>query len=90
MSKRKKSKAKKGSNTLAYTAWALAFIAIALSSFVAGYYSGFGNAKNESVKKERTKEKKRLMLLQKLEDVSVKKASKKGSAATRILDRHVV
>jgi len=73
MPRRKKSSSKKQSKTLVYTAWILTFIAVALSSIVAGYYFGYDDAKKEVIKKEQTREEKRLSVLKKLEDSSAKK-----------------
>ncbi len=84
MPKRKKSKSKKSSNTLTHVAWVLAFIATVLSSFIAGYYIGHDSTKKEIIKKERIKEKKRLAMLQKLEDTSVEKT--KESVSDRLKD----
>ncbi len=58
MAKRKKSKKKNSSSKLlSYIAWALALIALALSSLLIGYYFGFSSAKEKlqtsaNVKKE--------------------------------------
>ena len=73
MPKRKKRSPKKSSNTLKYIAWTLGFIATVLSSFIVGYYVGDDSAKKEISKTERIKEKKRLVILQKLENASAKK-----------------
>lgn len=73
MQKRKKSSSKKQSKTLVYIAWILTFIAVALSSVVAGYYFGYDDAKKETLKKEQIKEEKRSSLLKKLEDSGAKK-----------------
>ncbi|MDD5399852.1 MAG: divergent polysaccharide deacetylase family protein [Sulfurimonas sp.] len=73
MHKRKKSSSKKQSKTLVYIAWILTFIAVALSSVVAGYYFGYDDAKKETVKKEQIKEEKRSSVLKKLEDSGAKK-----------------
>lgn len=81
MSKRKKS-SKKGSKLLSYVAWTLAFVAAVLSSLIAGYYIGYGDAKEELVKKERKKEQKRLKMLQLLEGKSEKKD--KDSVSSRL------
>jgi polysaccharide deacetylase 2 family uncharacterized protein YibQ len=72
MPKREKNNPKKSLNFLIYTAWALAFVATVLSSFVIGYYIGSDNIKDEMIKKERVKEKKRLALLQQLENSTIK------------------
>ncbi|MDD5373415.1 MAG: divergent polysaccharide deacetylase family protein [Sulfurimonas sp.] len=73
MPRRKKSGSKQQSKTLVYVAWILTFIAVALSSIVAGYYFGYDDAKKEAVKKEQIKEEKRFSVLKKLEDSSAKK-----------------
>jgi len=76
MSKRKKRTAKKSSNLLTYIAIFLTFIAVILSSLVAGYYIGYGDGEHDVSKKQRLHEKARLSMLQKLEDASTKKEHK--------------
>ncbi|ABB44936.1 Protein of unknown function DUF610, YibQ [Sulfurimonas denitrificans DSM 1251] len=75
MSKRKKASPKKSSNFLSYTVWSLAFVAIVLSSFVAGYYIGHDSAKDDALKKEQSKEKTKQSMIKKLEQESIKKKS---------------
>jgi len=81
MAKRRR---KKSSNNkfLTYLAWGLAIIALSLSSLVGGYYLGYEDAKNDLVKKAKTDKKKRLTMLQKLEDASSK--NNKTSVTTRL------
>lgn len=76
MAKRKKRASKKTSNTLTYIALFLAFVATVLSSLVGGYYLGYTDGENDVAKKQILKEKKRLSMLQKLEDASSKKDKK--------------
>ena len=71
MAKKKKKSVKKSSNTLTYVAIALAFVATVLTSLLAGYYIGYDDGEKEVSKKHRVKEKQRLTMLQKLENVSV-------------------
>lgn len=68
MPKKKKSVPKKESRNLIKTAWLLSFIALALIGFVAGYYMGYDEGKDEIIKKERQKEQKRVSMLAKLEE----------------------
>lgn len=82
MAKRKRKKS--SSNFLTYIAWGLAVIAISLGSLVGGYYIGYEAAKNDISKKVKADKKKRLTMLQKLEDASAKKA--KTSVNTRLKD----
>ncbi|MDA7818141.1 divergent polysaccharide deacetylase family protein [Sulfurimonas sp.] len=77
MPKRKKTlkkPAKKGSNALNIIAWILAVIAIVLVALIGGYYVGYEDARDEIVKKERKKQKKRLDMIQKLETTAHKKS----------------
>ena len=49
MAKRKKSKKKQSSSkVLSYIAWALALIALALSSLLIGYYLGYSSAEEKT------------------------------------------
>jgi len=68
MAKRKKSKSKKSSNILKHTVWILAFIAVILSSFIAGYYIGKNKAEQELTKKYELKDQKRLAMLKKVKE----------------------
>ncbi|MCW8895868.1 divergent polysaccharide deacetylase family protein [Sulfurimonas sp.] len=73
MPKRKNSKSKKSSNILLYTAWSLAIVAAMLVALVGGYYIGYEHAKKDISSKDQSKEKKRLSMLKKLEEASLKK-----------------
>ncbi len=73
MSRRKKSAPKKQSNILTYIAWILVFIVVIMGSVAVGYYLGYENAKKDALKKESSKEQKRLSVVKKLEDESAKK-----------------
>jgi len=76
MAKQKKRNTKNSSSKLlAYIAWALAIIALVLSSIVAGYYMGYDDAKNEVVKEKKQERQKSLAVLTKLEN-SVKEKPK--------------
>lgn len=75
MPKRKKSKSKKSSNILLYIAWILAIVAAMLGALIGGYYIGYEDAKKDMFSKESSKEKKRLDMLQKLEEAALKKES---------------
>ena len=68
---KRKTKAKKESNTLKYIAWILALIALALLAIAGGYYMGFNNAKSELASKEQKKKERRLELLKKIEETNV-------------------
>ncbi|MFT7003770.1 MAG: polysaccharide deacetylase 2 family uncharacterized protein YibQ [Sulfurimonas sp.] len=83
MAKRKKTKSN-NSSFLTYIAWALAIIAIGLSSLVGGYYIGYEDAKNDINKINKVNNNKRLTKLQKLEEASSKKVKK--SVNTRLKD----
>jgi polysaccharide deacetylase 2 family uncharacterized protein YibQ len=83
MAKRKKTKSN-NSRFLIYITWSLAIIAIALSSLVGGYYIGYEDAKNDIKKINKVNDKKRLTMLEKLEEVSSKKVEK--SVNTRLKD----
>ena len=73
MAKRKKKNSKNSSKILTYIAWVLAFIAVVLSSLIAGYYFGYQDAKEEAQKKERFEKQQRLLMLKKSEKVTLKK-----------------
>lgn len=73
MPRRKKSASKKQSNILTYIAWILVFIVVIMGSVAVGYYLGYENAKKDALKKESSKEQKRLSVVKKLEDESAKK-----------------
>ena len=76
MAKHKKRNIKNSSSKLlAYIAWALAIVALVLSSIVAGYYMGYDDAKNEVAKEKKQERQKRLAVLTKLEN-SVKEKPK--------------
>lgn len=79
MAKRKKRISNTSSKILIYIAWALAVVALVLSSLVAGYYIGYEDAKDEITKKELLVKEKRLALLKKLEGPKVKKENKSVS-----------
>ena len=84
MAKRKRTKANSNSKVLAYIAWSLAIVAIALSSLLVGYYLGYDNAKSEITKSEKVDRQKRLALLQKLEASSKKSEEEKKSVNKRL------
>ncbi|MBU0720695.1 divergent polysaccharide deacetylase family protein [bacterium] len=73
MTKRKKHSSHNSSKILTYIAWTLALIALILSSLVAGYYFGYEAAKEDILKKSKYEKEKRLSMLQKLEEASLKK-----------------
>lgn len=73
MSRRKKSTSKKQSNILTYIAWILVFVVVIMGSMAVGYYLGYENSKKDALKKESSKEQKRLSVVKKLEDESAKK-----------------
>lgn len=73
MSKRKKASPKKHSNTLTYIAWILTITVVVLGSFVAGYYLGYDEAKEEVQKKERMKKEEKPAIIKKSEEASDKK-----------------
>lgn len=81
MPRKKKSASKQEHKNLIRAAWLLSFAALALIGFVAGYYVGYDEAKDEMIKKERSKEQKRVAMLNKLEE------SRKKSDDTSISDR---
>ena len=70
MPRRRKTGSKQQSKTLIYTALALTFIAVVLTSLIVGYYFGYDGAKGELQKKEHSREEKRLSVLKKLEEES--------------------
>ncbi|MCW8837997.1 MAG: divergent polysaccharide deacetylase family protein [Thiovulaceae bacterium] len=72
MTKRKHNKSKAKSHFLTYIAWTLAFVTVILASLAIGYYVGFNDAQAQAKKQHSMKEKKRLALLQKLEDSNLK------------------
>ncbi len=82
MSKTKHKKKKTSSHFLTYIAWTLAFVTVILASLAIGYYVGFNDAQQQTKKQLSLKEKKRLELLQKLEDSSKKDETK--SVNTRL------
>lgn len=73
MPRRKKSTSKKQSNILTYIAWILVFVVVIMGSMAVGYYLGYENSKKDAIKKESSKEQKRLSIVKKLEDESAKK-----------------
>lgn len=77
MPKRKKVIPNKSSNYLTYIALGLLFVVIALGSFTTGYFVGHDSAKDEALKKERSKEKTKQSMIKKLEQESIKKSSLK-------------
>lgn len=70
MGRRKKKNSKISGKILTYIAWALAAVALILSSIVTGYYFGYENAKQEISKKEQIDREKRLKVLSQLEKAS--------------------
>ena len=58
MAKRKKSKATNSPKILTYIAWGLAIVATILSSLVAGYYFGYGDAKKDISKQNKIEKEK--------------------------------
>jgi polysaccharide deacetylase 2 family uncharacterized protein YibQ len=70
MAKKKRKSSKKGASKLTYIAIVLGFLAAVIVSLVAGYYMGYSDAEYKVSKMERQKEKKRLAILQKLEETS--------------------
>jgi hypothetical protein len=85
MAKRKKKK--QSNNFLTYIAWALAIIAISLSSLVGGYYFGYEDAKADISKKIKADKKKRLTMLQKLEEASSKKEKSVNTRLKAVLKK---
>ncbi|QOP46261.1 divergent polysaccharide deacetylase family protein [Sulfurimonas paralvinellae] len=94
MAKRKKSKKKQSSSkVLMYTAWALALVALVLSSILIGYYFGYSSAEEKTVKTV-TKEKvrklpsksqpKKTNVKKQLEEVLKKESKTYNSAAHEI------
>ncbi|MDD2449398.1 MAG: divergent polysaccharide deacetylase family protein [Sulfurimonas sp.] len=81
MAKRKK-KQTNSSKILTYLAWFLAAIALIVSSLVGGYYIGYEEAKNDIEQQSEIQKKKRLSLLKKAQEISVKKDEK--SVNTRL------
>ncbi|MBA1432790.1 MAG: divergent polysaccharide deacetylase family protein [Epsilonproteobacteria bacterium] len=75
MAKRKKSKkSHSSSKLLSYIAWALALVALVLTSILVGYYIGYAKAEKTIEKKQRLQEKKRkLPAKPKVEKISVNK-----------------
>jgi polysaccharide deacetylase 2 family uncharacterized protein YibQ len=71
MAKTKHKKIKTSSHILTYIAWTLAFVTVILASLAIGYYLGFNDAQVKEKKQNNLKEKKRLAVLKKLEDVAV-------------------
>jgi polysaccharide deacetylase 2 family uncharacterized protein YibQ len=68
MAKRKTNKQKKNSSKiLNFVAWFLAIVAISLGAFIAGYYIGFDDAKQEAVKKIKQNKQKQTELEKKLQ-----------------------
>ena len=76
MPRKKKSKQGSDSKLLNYIAWGLAFIALVLSSSVAGYYFGYEDAQIDMQKKVHVEKQKRLSLLKKIEKKSNKTNTK--------------
>jgi len=70
MAKRKKTKSGSTNKILTIIAWSLAFIAIAISCLIAGYYYGYDEAKKEIIEKEKVAKAKRLSVLKELEKVT--------------------
>lgn len=79
MAKRRKSKTPTESKVLTTIAWALAVIALILSSLVAGYYFGYENAKEDFVKKEKIENAKKVAYLKKMEETTKKQDEKSVS-----------
>ena len=76
MSKRKTSKKNSSSKFLSYIAWGLALILLVISSLIAGYYIGYDDAIEQTIKEEKEEKRNRLAVLKKLEN-SVNKKPKK-------------
>ena len=76
MSKRKNKNSKNSSNILSYIAWALAVIALIIGALIAGYYIGYDEAKHDIAMKEHLKSKKRLSVLERLEQENKKQEKK--------------
>ena len=79
MPRKKKSKQGTNSKILNYIAWALALVALVLSSSVAGYYFGYEDAQIDMQTKVQQEKKKRLSLLKKIEKKTHKKSAKSVS-----------
>jgi polysaccharide deacetylase 2 family uncharacterized protein YibQ len=75
MAKTKNKKNKSSSHILSYIAWTLAFVTMILASLSIGYYLGFNDAQAQAKKQNTLKEKKRLAVLKKLEDVAINNKS---------------
>lgn len=76
MAKRKKPNKNLGSKVLNIIAWSLAFIALVMSSLVAGYYFGYEDAQEDILKKEKIAKAKNLDLLKKLETTTKQEEKK--------------
>ena len=57
----------KASKLLTYIAWALALVALSMSTFLTGYYLGYDSAKDEFTQEKKVEKQKRLKVLKKLE-----------------------
>ncbi len=64
---KKKTKSTNSSKILTYIAWALAIVALILSSLLVGYYVGYDDAQKKMSDENKTEKSKRLALLKKLE-----------------------
>ena len=87
MSKRKRKNSKKkieSSKLLSYIALGLSFVSVALVALALGYYVGYGDAKKESLSKQKHKETKQLAILKKTEDTT--NAYSKKSVNARLKD----
>jgi len=82
MAKRKKKNSASANKALTYIAWGLAFVALVLSSLVAGYYLGYEDAKDDIKNREKVEKDKRLSMIKKLEKVS--SAEKRNSVNSRL------
>ncbi len=80
-------KKKSNSNFLTYIAWGLAIIALILASLLAGYYMGYGDAKESFTKSAKKAESKRLEVLTKLEKSAMKKESSVNKRLKEVLKK---
>lgn len=88
MAKRKTAKNKNGSSKiLTYIAWALALIALLLSSLIAGYYMGYDDARASIKKETKQVETKRLAVLKKLEKVAKPKEKDVSTRLKEVLKK---
>ena len=83
MSKRKKN----SSNILKIIAWILAVVALTLSALAIGYFIGVESGKKEIIKKEKTKEQKRLSLLKRIENKTLQKEKSVSNRLKEVLKK---